>query len=259
LNSTWFAQSTGILNLFRLNEFKLLPDPVDREIELSVASRWPYPVGEQDTCIPVPLIGYFREARRNWRKIATIALKDGSWENALAGVERIPIDLAPGNILLEGPLPMIAEENVLIYLIRDELFDAKPRLRKSRVEADESERTLLLAGARDLWFLVGFLGGNIPLLPSIVAERGTNGKIFSQEILWCLMRRWRDLVGLSPRFALDSRNKFRWPHWGSRAFNLAAQLNITVEEIRAVQGLTPLDAGQRLGRLLIRTFLGGDK
>jgi len=250
---TWIAPSQNVLSLFRSEELIAASPSSDQSVRKSVAA---IPCGRatiSDYSVPSILAGPPRPAQRAWRRIVTSALKERTWGTVFGGIARVPIDLVPGGILFHGPVPATADTHILAYLIRQEIREACPRVAMTPYAAAEAERALLMAGAKELWFCLGILGGGVPLLSPFACEQGMDIRNFSRDVLWSLVRFWPDLVNLSKRFMIVRGIRCEWPSWASNAFRLAQECGAaTVGEVQGIKELSASEAGTTLGRYLIR-------
>ncbi len=204
-----------------------------------------------DFVIPRILTEPHRDARRSWRRVANMALVDGTWTNALSGLEYIPVASVRGNVLLYGPVPMSSGQHILAYLIRGELREAVGSKRLTPHARAVAERALLIEGAAEFWFCLGFLCGGLPLLPSFAQLLDSQ---FAESVLWSLLRFWPDIVALSPRFMVFDGCECEWPGWILVAQYLAPLIGAGQRELETIKKASPLAAGRILGRLLIRCY-----
>jgi hypothetical protein len=199
--------------------------------------------------IPALLCAPEREVKRKWRQVAKRYLATSSWDDAWAGLAMMPIDDAPGDIMLSKG-PMGADRgNVLLYPVVDDLFEAAYR-DADRAGTWHVMRDALVSGVRTPWFALAVLGSNnSPLLPYNVP--GVPLAQAARSVLEGLVHWWDAFVRVERRFSLGGVLPGAWPNWSRVPIQLAAELGVTEKEWIKLDCVDARTAGERF-----RAWLG---
>jgi hypothetical protein len=194
--------------------------------------------------VPKVLIGKHRDVKSRWRSVVKKAVKSGSWDQALAGAEWVPVDHAPGSIVCQGPSLLIQGEHFLAYLIMDVLCDAAPKW-EYRAEHYATIQRMALSGMDHFWFCLGTLDQH-GLIDS-TADPKANAPI-QRNLLEKVLRWWPDLCALKDRFSCAGipMNPILW---GAGSINWARGAGMPesqADPLFELQKNDPLAVGQTL-------------
>jgi len=196
--------------------------------------------------IPEFLCGLPREVRQKSRKIVRKAIKARSWKPALAGQSFFHIDDAPGLLMSGQNSAFTDQDNVLPYILADELFEvAYDSFERS--EAYSIDRDLRIEGTADFWFSLCTVVGSLRWLPVMPQSFDDDLRRAARLCFPNIMKWWPHIAARDDRFG-GSLPKSGWPNWGIPQEFYYSLFNwpITWEYLRSVDALT---AGKRFWEL----------
>ena len=203
-----------------------------------------------DKLFPSVLCGRARDARRKWRSITRQAVKDLSWDKALAKTDWVPIDQTPGQFEREGANPLLQGDNTYLYPIIIELsaalYDCEPEQRF------EIRKQLVLEAVQSFWFCLGIIARGLwlPLAKQPDDER----RAFVREVLRAVLKWWPQICELDDRFFCIMYDGaispgYRWSDWGHCIrVTFYQELGVTGEKIDALAEIDPITAGETMSQ-----------
>lgn len=186
--------------------------------------------------IPVRLIGRSPKVASSWRTITKRAARAGNWDTALQGMDMIPIDHAPGDLLLHHFAGPHDWTNVALHAVHDHF--ATDTRREDRAEWGALERRLLLDGINRFWFCIASLDGHWSLILDQAPNDLKAG--MARQILTAFVHWWPEFIRLSPRFLTIGDEPFPWPRWGWWPMQMCLHLGATAEQIKAAADQGPV-------------------
>jgi hypothetical protein len=182
--------------------------------------------------IPSLLVGKATPVRKRLRSMLKRVFKEGTWANVAAELDYIDIADAPGRIQIHGPMNLLPGENIVVWLIMEEIW------RFNRVASDYHQiKMILLEGLDYFWFALALHSQNVflPFVDVRQAERPTVARIALPKFL----RWWDTFYSLEPRYSLGVLGPVYWPEWGALVRILCRDLGV---DQRALDILRSVDA-----------------
>jgi hypothetical protein len=172
------------------------------------------PANSADLWVPATICGQHRKCKGRWRTICRRAVRARSWDVALEGVERVPVDQTPGEFILQGPNPSVRGENTLLYLVGRELFDAASEEwqkdpKKNHLWFYETIRDMLVLGQAQFWFCLSELWGAAPL--PMNDREYIERRAYTRILLGSVLRWWPAIAPRSGRIRIWLHD--RPPDW----------------------------------------------
>jgi hypothetical protein len=207
------------------------------------------------TNIPVFLCGTHAAVRRSCTKIAKLAIKLKSIEQAVESEEFIDIDDAPGHLIFQGPTQLAVAENVILYPFWRDLFDLVDPNDVDRENYYQQTKSLVLPALDHFWRSLAFLADHpeFPLGTSYDQERTE----VSTQILTKLLRWWPAFQRLEDRFYGGYGITYEGYKWGRATWGPARDLGADTAFIRHMQTVDTEDAADMLKELIRRSKTTG--
>lgn len=196
--------------------------------------------------IPRFLIGRPGEVTPVARKVVNRAVRAKDWEAALEGVEWVPIDETPGQIMLKGPSPLIIGEHVVVYSVLDHVINATRR--KERADWFRLQSQMLRDGMTSFWFCLCSLSDASWLIryPPLESERAG----FAADVLARMLPFWPKLCDLAPRYSWGiGLPPLPFTIWSCRFFGTLFDMGVPAERL-PLKSRSPLDVGRFAERRL---------
>jgi hypothetical protein len=202
--------------------------------------------------VPAILCGRWADASRKWKSIAKRAARDGKWDAALATVEMIRIDDAPGEIPLSHAFGMPRGENVwtcaivpgiskVAQEVAGDLYDPHTRELWYRVMRD-----LMLDGMDHFWFCLGVLGRDSAYFPARTSHDDPDDqRRVAHAMLGKLLRWWPAMCGVDERMGGYFHGIEPWT-WRVVPLSLCYALGMSKDRNEELATMTPQQAEPHL-------------
>ena len=208
------------------------------------------PIPTDEFWIPSCLIGTTREVDLRLKALAKRTVKLSDWGKAVAGMELVHIDNAPGKLLLDAPSPFFEKgDHVHLYEMNQILMYATER--PDRHEWYRTQRVMTLRGLDYFWFCLTGLNS----VDLIFLQDGTDDpQGFAREALPKLLRWWEKFSLLNKRFSVGLPEGVgtsgHWPFWGAQVYRFCRELGMSEQDLDTFEALDPMAAGRHVERWL---------
>lgn len=202
--------------------------------------------------VPKALWGRYRNVKPKWIRIVKKALKTGSWDAALEGKEMIRVEDMPGNMILKGPDSFCQGDNLLLYVVGEELMHTAlvGAYNEKRTSQEILHRELVLQGMNYFWFALGMLAGScIPNKTDYEAEKPQVWRKILEGILnwWPHFCQIDEKIKYSGTPLEETESMPTWYFWVLLHYQ---EIGAPIEEIRKLKPVDPVLAIETLRQWL---------